>query len=219
MDPAEIARKVKLYFFYYGLHRHLMTTMPPSLHTAEHNPDDNRHDLRQFVYNCRWPRQFRMIDEELAQKGISAVLPQTQQQDGSMTVPSTMSGHFAYPRRSNVEIGHRWADLPDAPALYPLVDKAGVAGPGERPVLADELLGAKLSEFLPEQAASEALRKLEAVGLCSVESVQRVLRGENDEYEDLRDALPGRSNAALRELCAQHLQGTKIAEVVVSNGH
>jgi heme/copper-type cytochrome/quinol oxidase subunit 1 len=26
-------------------------------------PDDNRFDLRQFLYNARWPRQFSVIDK------------------------------------------------------------------------------------------------------------------------------------------------------------
>lgn len=28
-----------------------------------YSPDDNRFDLRQFLYNARWPYQFRKIDE------------------------------------------------------------------------------------------------------------------------------------------------------------
>ena len=33
-----------------------------------------------------------------------------------LEVPRTMGGHFNYPRRSNVEIGHGWDKFPDAPA-------------------------------------------------------------------------------------------------------
>lgn len=28
-----------------------------------YSPEDNRFDLRQFLYNTRWPYQFRKIDE------------------------------------------------------------------------------------------------------------------------------------------------------------
>lgn len=28
-----------------------------------YSPEDNRFDLRQFLYNSRWPYQFRKIDE------------------------------------------------------------------------------------------------------------------------------------------------------------
>lgn len=28
-----------------------------------YSPEDNRFDLRQFLYNVRWPYQFRKIDE------------------------------------------------------------------------------------------------------------------------------------------------------------
>ena len=28
-----------------------------------YSPEDNRFDLRQFLYNARWPYQFRKIDE------------------------------------------------------------------------------------------------------------------------------------------------------------
>lgn len=40
-----------------------MTTLTPAYHAESYSPDDNRFDLRQFLYNTRWPRQFRAIDE------------------------------------------------------------------------------------------------------------------------------------------------------------
>lgn len=39
-----------------------MTTLTPSYHAEAYSPDDNRHDLRQFLYNTSWPRQFSCID-------------------------------------------------------------------------------------------------------------------------------------------------------------
>ena len=32
------------------------------LHAENYSPDDNRFDLRQFLYNVKWPRQFSTID-------------------------------------------------------------------------------------------------------------------------------------------------------------
>lgn len=62
LSPAEIAAKVKRFFFFYSVNRHKMTTLTPSYHAEEYSPDDNRFDLRQFLYPTRWPRQFAVID-------------------------------------------------------------------------------------------------------------------------------------------------------------
>ncbi|KAL6566190.1 hypothetical protein OROGR_001805 [Orobanche gracilis] len=40
-----------------------MTVLTPSYHAESYSPEDNRFDLRQFLYNARWPYQFRKIDE------------------------------------------------------------------------------------------------------------------------------------------------------------
>jgi len=40
--------------------------LPPSYHAENYSPDDNRFDHRQFLYNARWPWQFRRIDREAA---------------------------------------------------------------------------------------------------------------------------------------------------------
>ena len=114
---VEMARQVKLFYFYYAQSRHLMTSMPPAMHATDYDPDDNRHDLRPFLLPCRWPRQFRSIDEALAARGLSATLSQSTWADGPMQVPRTMGGHFNYPRRSNVELGHAWDAYPDPPPL------------------------------------------------------------------------------------------------------
>ena len=63
LAAAEIAEKVKKFFFYYSCNRHKMTTLTPSYHAENYSPDDNRFDQRQFLYNVRWPWQFRKIDE------------------------------------------------------------------------------------------------------------------------------------------------------------
>jgi NAD+ synthase (glutamine-hydrolysing) len=63
LSPSQVAEKVKRFFFYYSINRHKMCTLTPSYHAEGYSPDDNRFDLRQFLYNSRWPRQFRVIDE------------------------------------------------------------------------------------------------------------------------------------------------------------
>lgn len=65
LTPAEIAAKVKRFFFFYSVNRHKMTTLTPSYHAEEYSPDDNRFDLRPFLYPTRWPRQFAYIDSML----------------------------------------------------------------------------------------------------------------------------------------------------------
>lgn len=67
LTPSEVAEKVKHFFKYYSINRHKMTVLTPSYHAESYSPEDNRFDLRQFLYNARWPYQFRKIDE-LARK-------------------------------------------------------------------------------------------------------------------------------------------------------
>lgn len=62
LTPTTVAEKVKRFFFYYSINRHKMTTLTPSYHAENYSPDDNRFDLRPFLYNSRWTRQFNDID-------------------------------------------------------------------------------------------------------------------------------------------------------------
>ena len=61
-SPSEIAAKVKRFFFFYSVNRHKMTTLTPSYHAESYSPDDNRFDLRQFLYRASWPFQFSRIE-------------------------------------------------------------------------------------------------------------------------------------------------------------
>ncbi|KAA8540783.1 hypothetical protein F0562_024298 [Nyssa sinensis] len=63
LTPSEVADKVKHFFKYYSINRHKMTVLTPSYHAESYSPEDNRFDLRQFLYNARWPYQFHKIDE------------------------------------------------------------------------------------------------------------------------------------------------------------
>ncbi|OCH85262.1 glutamine-dependent NAD(+) synthetase with GAT domain-containing protein [Obba rivulosa] len=69
LSPTQVAEKVKHFFFEYARNRHKMTTLTPSYHAEQYSPDDNRFDLRPFLYPSRFPWQFRKIDE------IAAKLP------------------------------------------------------------------------------------------------------------------------------------------------
>mmetsp|Transcript_39470 Transcript_39470/g.97086 ORF Transcript_39470/g.97086 Transcript_39470/m.97086 type:complete len:719 (+) Transcript_39470:93-2249(+) len=62
LSMKEVADKVKKFFFFYSINRHKMTTLTPSYHAEDYSPEDNRHDLRQFLYNVSWKWQFRALD-------------------------------------------------------------------------------------------------------------------------------------------------------------
>jgi len=59
----EVATKVKRFFRFYSINRHKMTVMTPSIHGERYGCDDNRFDLRPFLYNTNWNYQFARIDE------------------------------------------------------------------------------------------------------------------------------------------------------------
>ena len=61
LKPTAVATKVKRFFRFYGINRHKMTVLTPSYHAEQYSPDDNRFDLRPFLYP-RWTRQFDEID-------------------------------------------------------------------------------------------------------------------------------------------------------------
>ncbi|KAI4859114.1 putative glutamine dependent NAD+ synthetase [Hypoxylon rubiginosum] len=62
--PKQVAEKVKRFFHYYAINRHKMTTITPSLHCS---PDDNRFDLRPFLYPPFFQSiGFKCIDQDLA---------------------------------------------------------------------------------------------------------------------------------------------------------
>ncbi|EPQ56621.1 glutamine-dependent NAD synthetase with GAT domain-containing protein [Gloeophyllum trabeum ATCC 11539] len=76
LSPTQIAEKVKLFFFEYARNRHKMTTITPAYHAEQYSPDDNRFDLRPFLYPSRFPWQFRKIDE------VAATLPNLSNGEG-----------------------------------------------------------------------------------------------------------------------------------------
>ena len=58
-----MAVKVKHFFKMYAINRHKMTILTPSYHVENYSIDDNRFDLRQYLYNSDWTYQFSKIDE------------------------------------------------------------------------------------------------------------------------------------------------------------
>ncbi|OMJ29685.1 Glutamine-dependent NAD(+) synthetase [Smittium culicis] len=60
-----MASKVKLFFYYYAINRHKMTTLTPAYHAEPYSPDDNRFDHRPFLYNAGFEHQFEQIDAKL----------------------------------------------------------------------------------------------------------------------------------------------------------
>ncbi|XP_062973441.1 glutamine-dependent NAD(+) synthetase [Elgaria multicarinata webbii] len=73
--PREVASKVKHFFRMYSVNRHKMTTLTPSYHAENYSPDDNRFDLRPFLYNAAWSWQFKCIDEEVSKLESKEVNP------------------------------------------------------------------------------------------------------------------------------------------------
>jgi len=67
LPASEVARKVKHFFRCYSINRHKMTTLTPSYHAENYSPEDNRFDLRPFLYNSKWDAQFRIIDDLVPQ--------------------------------------------------------------------------------------------------------------------------------------------------------
>uniref|UniRef100_H3B705 Glutamine-dependent NAD(+) synthetase n=1 Tax=Latimeria chalumnae TaxID=7897 RepID=H3B705_LATCH len=63
--PQQVAEKVKYFFRMYSINRHKMTTLTPAYHAENYSPDDNRFDLRPFLYNSAWSWQFRCIDKQV----------------------------------------------------------------------------------------------------------------------------------------------------------
>ncbi|KAI4220279.1 MAG: hypothetical protein LQ349_008131, partial [Xanthoria aureola] len=50
VSPRQIAERTKFFFTKYATNRHKMTVLTPSLHMEQYSPDDNRFDLRPFLY-------------------------------------------------------------------------------------------------------------------------------------------------------------------------
>lgn len=61
----QVAEKVKHFFRCYAMNRHKLTVLTPAYHAESYSPDDNRFDLRPFLYQTSWEWQFAEIDKEV----------------------------------------------------------------------------------------------------------------------------------------------------------
>jgi NAD+ synthase (glutamine-hydrolysing) len=68
MKPSQVAKKVLNFFHYYSVNRHKMTTMTPGLFIESYTPDDNRFDLRPFLYPSVWNNYERRKIDNLLKK-------------------------------------------------------------------------------------------------------------------------------------------------------
>ncbi|KAH6609920.1 NAD+ synthetase [Trichoderma cornu-damae] len=59
--PRQIAEKVYRFYRFYAMNRHKSVIITPSIHLSSYDPDDNRFDLRPFLYVVNWPWQFGKI--------------------------------------------------------------------------------------------------------------------------------------------------------------
>ena len=57
-DMEELATKIKRFFTHYGNNRHKCATLPPSFHYDPESCDDNRYDMRPWLYATDWSYQF-----------------------------------------------------------------------------------------------------------------------------------------------------------------
>ncbi|CAL8069839.1 unnamed protein product [Calicophoron daubneyi] len=57
-----LSNKVKLFFRRYATNRHKATILPPAYHTEAYSADDNRFDLRPYLYPSEWTHQFACMD-------------------------------------------------------------------------------------------------------------------------------------------------------------
>lgn len=50
LSPRQVYEKTRRFFWFYAVNRHKMTVLTPSYHAESYSPDDNRYDLRPFLY-------------------------------------------------------------------------------------------------------------------------------------------------------------------------
>jgi NAD+ synthase (glutamine-hydrolysing) len=72
LSPQAIYEKTRSFFWYYNINRHKMSTIMPDYHAEGYSPDDNRFDLRPFLYlRFEWPwRKIEVMGVKEASSGI-----------------------------------------------------------------------------------------------------------------------------------------------------
>ena len=69
LSIQKVADKVMYFFKNYAINRHKLTTLTPSVHAEGYSPDDNRFDLRPFLYRVDWYFQFKKIENMVRKMG------------------------------------------------------------------------------------------------------------------------------------------------------
>ena len=75
LPPKEVADKVSYFHAEHYKNRHKMTTLTPSYHAEQYSPDDNRFDLRPFLY----PQSFNHQTNDISSM-VDLIEKQQQQQ-------------------------------------------------------------------------------------------------------------------------------------------
>ncbi|OIW09899.1 hypothetical protein TanjilG_32048 [Lupinus angustifolius] len=102
LTPSQVAEKVKHFFKYYSINRHKMTVLTPSYHAESYSPEDNRFDLRQFLYDARWPYQFRKIDELVSELNVKDVVQEPGEFETVAAASSEVVGGMGVAAQSDV---------------------------------------------------------------------------------------------------------------------
>ncbi|RDW87313.1 glutamine-dependent NAD(+) synthetase-like protein [Coleophoma crateriformis] len=86
LSPQQVYEKVRWFFWCYGINRHKMTTLTPSYHAEQYSPDDNRFDLRPFLYPG-WDWAWRKIEKSISNMGEKGTkVPGAAEEDVKKTV-------------------------------------------------------------------------------------------------------------------------------------
>ncbi|CAG9861119.1 unnamed protein product [Phyllotreta striolata] len=99
--PKQVAEKVKHFFRCYAINRHKMTVVTPSYHAESYSPEDNRFDLRPFLYRANWSWQFRAIDKQVE---YIASVKRSDSTESSLSLKSKKSSDSNVRLRSGVTV-------------------------------------------------------------------------------------------------------------------
>jgi len=72
VEPKDVAAKVLRFFWFYAINRHKMTVVTPSYHAESYSPDDNRFDLRPFLYPARFDAQRAAIERDVELRTVAS---------------------------------------------------------------------------------------------------------------------------------------------------
>lgn len=97
-NVEDLADKIKKFFTYYGINRHKCTILPPAFHYDPEGCDDNRYDMRPFIYATDWSYQFEIIDERVREIQKRGETPDLKNRSASVSeVESMLGSHITIP--------------------------------------------------------------------------------------------------------------------------